>query len=104
MENRIKVNAKLQRYGRFRISAMNITLTPEQESLIRATIATGKYHSTQQVLEVAFRLLEEYERAENEWVLSVREKIEAAIEMSEKEVSIDGEIFVSGILERFKGG
>jgi antitoxin ParD1/3/4 len=75
---------------------MNITLTPEQESLIRAKIATGKYQSPQQ-------LLEEYERAENEWVLSVREKIQAAIEMSEKEPPIDGEIFVSEILERFKG-
>jgi antitoxin ParD1/3/4 len=38
----------------------------------------------------------------SEWVLSVREKIQAAIEMSEKEPPIDGEIFVSGILERFK--
>ncbi len=77
---------------------MNINLTPEQESLIQATITTGKYQSTQQVLEVAFRLLEEYERAESEWALSVREKIQAAIEISEKEPPIDGEIFVSGIL------
>jgi antitoxin ParD1/3/4 len=102
MGNKIKVNAKLRRYGRFRISTMNISLTPEQESLIRAKIATGKYQSPQQLFEVALQLLEEYERAENEWVLSVREKIQAAIEMSEKEPPIDGENFVSGILERFK--
>jgi antitoxin ParD1/3/4 len=102
MGNKIKVNAKLRRYGRFRISTMNITLTPEQESLIRAKIATGKYQSPQQLLEVALQLLEEYERAENEWVLSVREKIQGAIEMSEKEPPIDGENFVSRILERFK--
>jgi len=71
---------------------MNITLTPEQESLIRAKIATGKYQSPQQLLEVAFRLLEEYEQAENEWVLSVREKIQAAIDVSEQEPPIDGEV------------
>jgi antitoxin ParD1/3/4 len=96
-------NAKLRQYRLLRISAMNISLTPEQESLIRAKIATGKYQSPQQLLEFAFRLLEEYEQAENEWVLSVREKIQAAIEMSEKEPPIDGEVFISGILERFKG-
>jgi antitoxin ParD1/3/4 len=81
---------------------MNITLTPEQESLIRAKIAMGKYQSPQQLLGVALQLLEEYERADYDWVLSVREKIQAAIEISEKEPPIDGEIFVSGILERFK--
>ncbi len=82
---------------------MGITLTPEQESRIRAKIATGKYQSIQQVIEVAFNLLEEYERAENEWILSVREKIQAAIDISEQVPPIDGETFVSGILEQLNG-
>ncbi len=83
---------------------MNVNLTPEQESLVQAKIATGKYQSTEQVIEVAFRLLEEYERAESEWALLVREKVQAAIERAEEEPPLDGELFVSGILERFKKG
>ncbi|MEO1672991.1 MAG: type II toxin-antitoxin system ParD family antitoxin, partial [Cyanobacteria bacterium J06631_2] len=43
---------------------MNIALTPEQQNLIQSKIQTGKYKSTQQVIEVALRLFEEYEQAE----------------------------------------
>ncbi|MCT7984725.1 type II toxin-antitoxin system ParD family antitoxin [Laspinema sp. A4] len=81
---------------------MNVRLTPEQESLVHAKVATGKYQSTEQVIEVAFRLLEEYERAESEWAMLVREKVQAAIDRVQEEPSLDGELFVSGILERFK--
>jgi antitoxin ParD1/3/4 len=82
---------------------MNIILTPEQQNLIQARIQTGKYQSTQQVIELALRLLEEYEQAESEWSQSVREKIEAAITTSEPTPPIDGENFVEGILQRFQG-
>ncbi|MGK7901971.1 MAG: type II toxin-antitoxin system ParD family antitoxin [Hormoscilla sp.] len=81
---------------------MNITLTPAQENFIQAKISTGKYKSTQQVIEIAIRLFEEYERAESEWSLSVREKIQAAVAMSEKQPPINGERFVEEILQVFK--
>ena len=81
---------------------MNITLTPEQQNLIQAKIQTGKYQSTQQVIELALRLFEEYEQAESEWSQSVREKIQAAITTSEQTSPIDGENFVEGILQRFQ--
>lgn len=81
---------------------MNVTLTPAQQNFIEAKISTGKYQSTQQVIEIALRLFEEYERAESEWSLSVREKIKAAVAMSEKKPPIDGTRFVEGILQRFK--
>ena len=81
---------------------MNITLTPAQQNFIQAKISAGKYKSTQQVIEIALRLFEEYERAESEWSLSVREKIQAAVAMSEKQPPIDGPHFVEEILQRFK--
>ena len=81
---------------------MNVTLTPAQQNFIEAKISTGKYQSTQQVIEMALGLFEEYERAESEWSLSVREKIKAAVAMSEKTPSIEGHRFVEGILQRFK--
>ncbi len=72
---------------------MKITLTPAQQNFIQTKISTGKYQSTQQVIEIALRLLEEYERAESEWSLSVREKIQAAVAASEQVPPIDGESF-----------
>ena len=82
---------------------MMISLTPEQELFIKSKIATGKYQSTEEIFEVAFKLLEEYEQAKSAWAMSVRDKIQAAIDVSSQEPAIDGESFVSGILDRLKG-
>jgi antitoxin ParD1/3/4 len=53
-------------------------------------------------LEIALRLLEDYERADAEWVEEVRTKIDAAIVASTYSPPIDGEKFVNQILERFQ--
>jgi antitoxin ParD1/3/4 len=72
---------------------MSISLTPDQERLIQTKLQSGKYRSVEEVLEMALRLLDEYDRADAEWVEEVRAKIDAAI---------DGETFVNQILERFQ--
>ncbi|BAY40690.1 hypothetical protein NIES2111_50770 [Nostoc sp. NIES-2111] len=54
------------------------------------------------MLEIALRLLDEYDRAEAEWVKDVQEKIDAAIAVSEHTAPIDGETFINQILERFE--
>lgn len=81
---------------------MNITLTTAQENLVQAKISTGKYRSMQEVIEIALLLFDEYEQAESDWSLSVKKKIQAAIDLSEQTPPIDGESFVEGILQRFK--
>lgn len=63
---------------------------------------TGKYNSAEEVLEIAFQLLDEYDRTEAEWVKDVRDKIDAAISASEETKPIDGETFINQILERFR--
>ncbi|MFM7573050.1 MAG: type II toxin-antitoxin system ParD family antitoxin [Snowella sp.] len=80
---------------------MSISLTPEQESFVQSKIQAGTYRSTQDVLEIALRLLDEYDRAETRWSEDVREKIEAAVLASEHTPPMDGEIVVNQILERF---
>lgn len=82
---------------------MNIALTPEQQNLIKAKLATGKYQSEQQIIEIALRLFDEYEQAESEWSQKVRAKIKAAIDTGEHTALVDGETFINGILERFSG-
>ena len=82
---------------------MNIALTPEQQNLIQAKLKTGKYQSSQQIIEIALRLFDEYEQAESEWSQKVRAKIQAAIDASEHTAPVDGETFINGILEHFSG-
>jgi antitoxin ParD1/3/4 len=79
----------------------NISLTPDRERLIQTKLKAGKYRSAEEVLEIALRLLDEYDRAEAEWVEDVKEKIDEAIAVSEHNPPIDGETFVNQILKRF---
>jgi antitoxin ParD1/3/4 len=81
---------------------MSISLTPDQERFVQSKLQAGKYDSAEEVLEIALRLLEEFDRAEAEWVEAVRGKIDAAIAASEHTAPVDGETFVNGILDRFQ--
>lgn len=81
---------------------MSITLTQTQELFIQTKLETGKYRSAEEVLEVALRLLDEYDRADREWIDAVRVKIDAAVAASELTRPMDGETFIAGILERFR--
>ncbi len=81
---------------------MSISLTPDQEHLIQTKLKSGKYHSVEEVIEMALRLLDQYDRSESEWIEEVRVKIDAAVEASHLTPPIDGETFVNGILKRFQ--
>lgn len=81
---------------------MSINLTPDQESFVQTKLQAGKYRSAEEILEIALRLLDEYDRSEAEWVEDVGVRIDAAIEASKHTAPIDGETFVNGILERFR--
>ncbi|MEO0934195.1 MAG: type II toxin-antitoxin system ParD family antitoxin [Cyanobacteria bacterium J06641_2] len=78
---------------------MSMIFTPEQEQFIQNKLQTGKYRNAQEVLELAFKLLDEYEQADTDWINSVREKIDAAIAISEQTPPIDGKAFVGHILK-----
>ncbi len=43
---------------------MTITLTPEQEHLIQIKLQTGKYHTAAEILDIALRLLDEYDQTD----------------------------------------
>lgn len=81
---------------------MSISLTPDQERFVQTKLQAGKYRSAEEILEIALRLLDEYDRTEAEWVEDVRVKIDAAVETSNHTAPIDGETFVNRILERFQ--
>ena len=81
---------------------MSITLTNKQEHFIQSKLEAGKYHSAEEILEIALRLLDEYDQSDAEWVDDVRHKIDDAIEASKHTPPIDGEAFVDRILQRFQ--
>ena len=81
---------------------MSISLTPHQEQFIETKLQAGKYRSAEEVMEVALRLLDEYDRTDATWVEDIRQKIDAATVASEQTPPIDGEKFVNKILERFR--
>lgn len=83
---------------------MSITLTKTQELFIQTKLETGKYRSGEEELEVALRLLEEYDRADRQWIDAVKVKIDAAVALSEHTRPIDGETFIAGILDRCRQG
>ena len=83
---------------------MSISLTPAQERFIQTKLQAGKYRTAEEVLEIALRLLDEYDRADAEWVEDVREKIDAAYAANDYTPPIDGETFVNQILEQFRQG
>lgn len=81
---------------------MSSSLTPDQERFVQSKLQSGKYRSVEEVLAVALQLLEEYDRAETEWVEAVRVKVNAAIAATEQTSPVDGETFVNQVLERFR--
>jgi antitoxin ParD1/3/4 len=44
-----------------RSTLWSIILTQEQEKFIQAKLQTGRYRTAQEILELAFRLLDEYQ-------------------------------------------
>jgi antitoxin ParD1/3/4 len=83
---------------------MNISLTPDQERFIQTKLQSGKYRSSEEILAIALRLLEEYDCADDSWTQDVRAKIDAAIATSAHTPPIDGETLVEKILDRFQPG
>ena len=75
-------------------------LSPDQEEFIQTKLQGGKYRSAEEVLALAFRLLDEYDRTDTEWLEDARSKVDAAIEASAHTPAIDGETFINQMLER----
>ncbi len=68
---------------------MNITLTPEQEELVRTKLKNGSYKSANEVVQEALRLLEERDRTHR----LLRKKIDKGLESLGRGEAVDGEEF-----------
>jgi antitoxin ParD1/3/4 len=84
------------------VENMYIQLKPEHEQFIQAQIATGKYEQPEEVIDIAFRLLEKLNTEYAQWIEETRQKVDVAIEELERGEGLDGETVVMEILERFQ--
>ena len=80
---------------------MNITLKPDQEAFIRAKLQSGHYQTVDDVIQAALELLDEQDKADEQWVIETRAKVDEGIASLERGEGIDGETFVNQLLSRY---
>jgi antitoxin ParD1/3/4 len=81
---------------------MAIVLKPEHERFIQSQIEAGQFSNPEQVIDTAFRLLEQQSAEYFQWVNDVREKVTTARDEVARGEVLDGETVVNDILERFR--
>lgn len=81
---------------------MHITLKPEQEAFIHAKLQSGRYQTVDDVIQGALHLLDEQDKADEEWVIETRAKVDEGIASLERGEGIDGETFVNQLLEELR--
>jgi antitoxin ParD1/3/4 len=81
---------------------MSITLKPEQEYLVQQQLALGRFHSVDEVLERALRLLDEQYQEDEMWIEDMRIKVdEAKAEFDRGEV-LPLETVMTNLQEKFR--
>ena len=81
---------------------MTITLNSEQEAFVRQQLQTGKYRTVDEVIMMAFRLLEERDNTYQKWVEETRQKVEVGIAQLDRGEGIDGEVVIARLREKFR--
>ncbi len=82
---------------------MNIMLKPEQEQFIQAEIKNGRYETAEQVISEALKLLEEYNRKQDEIRLEeLRQKIAVGTEQIKNGRMSDGEEVFARLQEKLR--
>ncbi len=76
---------------------MNVSLTPELESLIQRKVSNGRYTSASEVVREALRLMEERDQVQDLYKASMREKIAAGMASLRAGAGSDGEVFMAGL-------
>jgi antitoxin ParD1/3/4 len=78
---------------------MNISLKPEHEQFIQAQIASGKFANADEVIDLAFKLLEKLDNEYIQWLEQTRQKVEVGLAQIERGEVIDGEV----VIDRLRG-
>jgi antitoxin ParD1/3/4 len=80
---------------------MNIQLQPKQAEFIQKQLNTGKFDSPEQVIDAAFKVLENLKDDYWQWVDETRQKIDVAIQELDNGGGLDGETAINDLLAKF---
>jgi antitoxin ParD1/3/4 len=69
---------------------MSITLSPEQEKIVQSQVQLGKFTTTEQAIDRALRLLEEWDTSDDQWMEETRQKLASASAQIERGEVLDG--------------
>ncbi|NJK73836.1 MAG: type II toxin-antitoxin system ParD family antitoxin [Oscillatoriales cyanobacterium RU_3_3] len=79
---------------------MSITLSPEQEQLIQAQLATGRYSSQEEVLSVALLLLQKFSDDYATWLEETRQKVKIGLDQIERGEVLDSETVIAQLEQK----
>jgi antitoxin ParD1/3/4 len=77
---------------------MSITLTSEQENFVQNLLSTRHYQKSEDVIQAALNLLEEYGIQYEQWVNETQEKVEVGLQELERGEGIDLDV----VMEQLK--
>ena len=81
---------------------MNISLTPELESLVQHKVQSGRYQSASEVIREGLRLLYDQDRLRELQLGEVRRKIQLGIDQLDRKEIIPGDRALADLKEKSK--
>jgi antitoxin ParD1/3/4 len=81
---------------------MSIILTQEQEQFIRDQMARGRFKSPEELLDQAFKLLEEKYQEYESWIEGVRQQVDEAAEELDRGEGIPLETVMEQLQDKFR--
>jgi antitoxin ParD1/3/4 len=81
---------------------MEILLKLEHQQFIQTQIASGKFTNADEVVDVAFRLLEKFNDEYERWIEETGKQVDVARAELDRGEGLDGETVVNQILARFQ--
>jgi len=81
---------------------MSILLSPQHEQFVLSKIQSGRYADVDEVIAVAFQLLEEQEQEYTLWLEETRKKVEIGLEEIERGSVLDTEVVINQLKDKLR--
>ncbi|MDZ7960508.1 MAG: type II toxin-antitoxin system ParD family antitoxin [Aulosira sp. DedQUE10] len=81
---------------------MSISLNPSHEQFVLSKIESGKYANVDEVIAVAFQLLEEQEQQYALWLKDTQKKVEVGLGEIERGEVLDTEVVINQLKDKLR--
>jgi antitoxin ParD1/3/4 len=77
---------------------MNVSLTPELESVVQSRVQSGRYNSASEVVREALRLLEQHDALRTVHLRELRSRMDQGLASLSRGEGVDGEKYMTQML------